>query len=82
MVGLKLVTLAITLALVVWAGLRGQRPSVPMAAFYALVLLALLPSFYSTLRCVAFTHIFFALWLYWFQCERTGARIPDLGLSR
>jgi len=77
LVGLKLITLAVTLSLVVWAGVRGQRPSVPMAAFYALVLLALLPSFFSTLRCVAFTHIFFALWLYWFQCERTGARIPS-----
>jgi hypothetical protein len=76
MVGLKLVTLAITLALVVWAGLRWQRPSVPMAAFYALVLFTLLPSFFSTLRSVAFTHVFFALWLYWFQCERTGTRIP------
>jgi hypothetical protein len=76
MVGLKLITLAITLALIVWAGLRGKRPSVPMAAFYALVLLALLPSFYSTLRCVVFTHMFFALWLYWFQCERTGTHIP------
>ena len=76
MVGLKLVTLGVTAALVVWAGLRRQWPSVPMAAFYALVLAALLPSFLSTLRCVAFTHVFFALWLYWFQCERTGARIP------
>jgi hypothetical protein len=76
MVGLKLVTLAVTLAFVVWAGLRRQRPSVPMAAFYALVLLALLPSFLSTLRCMVFTNIFFALWLYWFQCERTGTRIP------
>lgn len=75
MVGLKLVTLAITLALVVWAGLRRQRPSVPMAAFYALVLFALLPSFLSTLRCMVFTNIFFALWLYWFQCERTGTHI-------
>jgi hypothetical protein len=76
MVGLKLATLAITLVLVVWAGLRQHRPSVPMAAFYALVLFSLLPSFFSTLRCVVFTHIFFALWLYWFQCERTGRRIP------
>jgi hypothetical protein len=76
MVGLKLVTLAVTLTLVVWAGLRQQRPSVPMAAFYALVLFALLPSFLSTLRCMVFTNIFFALWLYWFQCERTGRRIP------
>ena len=76
LVGLKLVMLAATLALVVWAGLRRQRPSVPMAAFYALVLLAILPSFLSTLRCDVFTHSIFALWLYWFQCERTGGRVP------
>jgi hypothetical protein len=76
MVGLKLITLAITLAFVVWAGLRQRRPSVLAAAFFALVLLALLPSFLSTLRCVVFTHLIFALWLYWFQCERHGTRIP------
>jgi hypothetical protein len=76
MVGLKLITLALTLALVVWAGLRQRRPSVLAAAFYAIVLLALLPSFLSTLRCVVFTHLFLALWLYWFQCERHGTRIP------
>ena len=76
MVGLKLITLALTLALVVWAGLRQRRVSVLGAAFFAIVLLALLPSFLSTLRCVVFTHIFFALWLYWFQCERHGTRIP------
>jgi hypothetical protein len=76
MVGLKLATLAVTITLVVWAGLRRQRPSVPLAAFYAVVLFALLPSFLSTLRCMVFTHIFFALWLYWYQCERTGRRIP------
>jgi chromate transport protein ChrA len=78
MVGLKLITLAITISLIVWAGLRRQPPSVPMAAFYALVLFALLPSFLSTLRCMVFTHIFFALWLYWYQCERTGTRIPTV----
>ena len=76
MVGLKIVTLAITITLVVWAGLRRQRPSVPLAAFYAVVLFALLPSFLSTLRCMVFTHIFVALWLYWYQCERSGRRIP------
>jgi hypothetical protein len=76
MVGLKLITLALTLALVVWAGLRQRRPTVLGAAFFALVLLALLPSFLSTLRCLVFTHLFFALWLYWFQCERHGTRIP------
>jgi hypothetical protein len=76
MVGLKLALMAATLALVVWAGLRRNRPSVPLAAFYAVVLFAMLPSFLSTLRCMAFTHLLFALWLYWYQCERTGRRIP------
>ena len=76
MVGLKIVTLAVTMMFVVWAGLRHRRPDVPLAAFCAVVLLALLPSFLSTLRCMVFTHIFFALWLYWYQCERTGTRIP------
>jgi len=77
-VGLKLVALALTLTFVVWAGLRRQPPSVPMAAFYALVLFTQLPNFLSTLRCMVFTHIFFALWLYWYRCERTGRRIPTL----
>lgn len=75
-VGMKLVTLTITLSLLVWAGLQGRRPTMLMAAFYALILLALLPSFQSTVRCMVFTHIFFALWLYWFQCERHGRAIP------
>jgi hypothetical protein len=77
-VATKLVTLAITLALVVWAGMRDRRPNVPMAAFYALVLLAMLPSFQSTVRCMVFTHIFFALWLFWFQRERHGRPVPTL----
>jgi len=77
-VGMKLITLAITLALIVWAGLWRRRPSALIAAFYALVLLALLPSFQSTVRCMTFTHIFFALWLYWFQVERHGRSIPTL----
>jgi hypothetical protein len=71
-VGLKMIALTITLALLVWAGLRSRRHSPLTAAFYALVLLALLPSFQSTVRCMVFTHIFFALWLFWFQCERYG----------
>ena len=75
-VGMKLVTLTITLALLVWAGLQGRRPTMLMAAFYALILLALLPSFQSTLRCMVFTHLFFALWLYWFQRERHGRPVP------
>jgi len=78
-VATKLVTLAVTLALVVWAGVRDRRPTAPLAAFYALVLLALLPSFQSTARCMVFTHIFFALWVYWFQRERHGRAVPTLG---
>ena len=76
-IGLKLVTLAITVALLIWAGLRQRRPSPLAAAFYAVILLALLPSFQSTTRCMVFTHIFFALWLFWFQCERYGRPIPN-----
>ena len=78
MVGTKLITLTITLALVVWAGFQARRPTVVFAAFYALVLLALLPSFASTVRCMIFTHIFFALWLYWFQRERHGFPVPTI----
>jgi hypothetical protein len=72
------VTLAVTLALVVWAGMHDRRPTVVMAAFYALVLLALLPSFQSTVACTVFTHIFLALWVYWFQRERHGRPVPTL----
>lgn len=76
-VGIKLVTLAVTLAFIVWAGLQTRPPSILLAAFYALVLLALLPSFQSTVRCMTFTHVFFALWLFWFQRERRGHSIPS-----
>jgi hypothetical protein len=72
----KLVTLAVTLALVVWAGMRDRRPTAWIAAFYALVLLTLLPSFQSTLRCMVFTHILFALWICWFLRERQGRPVP------
>ncbi len=75
MVGLKLATLAVTMFLLGCAGLQDRRPTVLLAAFYAVVLLALLPSFQSTVRCMTFTHVFFALWLYWFQCERHGRPI-------
>jgi len=68
----KLVTLAVTLCLVIWAGLGHRRPTTPMAGFYALVLLALLPSFQSTVRCMVFTHVLFALWICWYQRERQG----------
>ena len=71
----KLVTLAITLGLIIWAGIGSRRPTVGMAAFYALILLALLPSFQSTVRCMVFTHIFFALWLVWYQRERHGRHV-------
>ena len=76
MVATKLVTLTLTLALVVWAGVGDRRPTAWMASFYALVLLALLPSFQSTVRCMVFTHIFLALWICWFQRERRGHPVP------
>jgi hypothetical protein len=71
----KILTLAVTMTLLVRAGLRQREPGALLAAFYALVLLALLPSFASTVRCMTFTHIFLALWLYWFQVERFGRPI-------
>jgi hypothetical protein len=75
-VATKIITLGVTLALVIWAGLGNRRPAAWMAAFYALVLLALLPSFQSTVRCMVFTHIFFALWVCWFQRERRARPVP------
>lgn len=77
-VAIKLATLVLTLSLTVWAGLYHRRPTLLIAAFYALILLALLPSFQSTVRCMTFSHVFFALWLYWFQCERHGRSIPTV----
>ena len=74
----KLVTLAVTLTLVIRAGIGSRRPTVGMAAFYGLILLALLPSFQSTVRCMVFTHIFFALWLCWYQRERQGRPVATL----
>jgi hypothetical protein len=74
----KLATLAITLALTIRAGIGSRRPTVSMAAFYALILLALLPSFQSTVRCMVFTHIFFALWICWYQRERQGRPVATL----
>jgi hypothetical protein len=71
----KLVTLAVTLALIVWAGIRTRRPTAWIVAFYSLVLLTLLPSFQSTVRCMVFTHVFFALWLCWYQRERYGGKV-------
>ena len=78
MVVTKLLTLTITLVLVVSAGFQGRRPTVIFAAFYALVLWALHPSFASTVRCMVFTNMFFALWLYWYQRERHGHPVPTL----
>jgi hypothetical protein len=76
MVAIKITALAATFVLLVLAGTQGRRRTFLFAAFYALVLLALLPSFQSTVRCVVFTHLFFALWLYWFQRERHGHAVP------
>jgi len=77
-VATKLVTLAATLTLIIWAGIGNHRPTAWIVAFYALVVLALLPSFQSTVRCMVFTHVFFALWVYWFQRERRGRRVATL----
>ncbi len=76
LVGFKLMMLALTLSLLVWAGLKTREPSAYLAAFYALILLALLPSFASTLRSAVFTDFLLALWLYWFQSERQGRATP------
>jgi hypothetical protein len=76
-VGLKLVALAVTLVLVVNAGLRDRPPTAPLTAFYVVVLWAMLPSFQSTVRCMVFTNVLFALWLYWFQRERQGRTISS-----
>jgi len=73
---LKLATLALTMVLLGLAGLQSRPPTVLLAVFYGLILLALLPAFQSTLRCMAFTNIFFALWLLWFQRERHAHPIP------
>lgn len=75
MVVLKIVTLGITMILVISAALRQRPIGALLTAFYAVVLLALLPNFASTLRCMSFTHILLALWVYWFQCERFGRPI-------
>lgn len=72
MVLTKIATLALTLMLVVWAGTMGRRPTMLVTAFYAVILLALLPSFQSTVRCMVFTHLLLALWVYLWQRERRG----------
>jgi hypothetical protein len=77
MVVAKILTLLVTLALVVRAGLGSRRPTILVTGFYAVVLLALLPSFQSTLRCMVFTHIFLALWVWLWQRERRGRPVRD-----
>jgi hypothetical protein len=71
----KIATLAVTLALVVQAGNAGRRPTLVVTGFYAVVLLALLPSFQSTVRCMVFTHLLFALWVYLWKRERRGQAV-------
>ncbi len=72
----KIATLSATLALTVWAGMGGRRPTILLAGFYAVILLALLPSFQSAVRCMVFTHVLFALWVWWWQRERRGRAVP------
>jgi hypothetical protein len=73
---LKLVLLGVTVALTVRAGLGARAPAMLDAFFYSLVILALLASFLSTVRSEAWSHVFFALWVLWFQQERRGVKIP------
>lgn len=72
----KIAALVTTLVLIVWAGKGDRRPTLLVLAFYAIVLLALLPSFQSTVRCMVFTHVLFALWVYWWQRERRSRAVP------
>ena len=71
-IALKLLLMGGTLALVARAALLDRRPGALLAAFGAIVLLALLPSFQSTLRSMAFTNFFFALWVYWSRRDSLG----------
>lgn len=45
-------------------------------SWMALVALALLPTFASTVRCLIFTNLFFALWLHWLSRLRAGYNVP------
>lgn len=40
--------------------------------YYFLIILALMPGFASTIRCQAFTYLFFAFWIYLFERIRQG----------
>jgi hypothetical protein len=73
---LKLGVLALTLAYVAKTGGVGDRPwSSGKFLFYALILFALLPSFLPVIRCMVFTHLFFACWLCWLEAWRKGAAL-------
>jgi hypothetical protein len=76
---LKLFALGLVLALTVRAGLGNREPTLLVTFFFSLVLLALLPSSLSTIRSGVFTHIFLALWVFWFQRERQGSPIHYAG---
>ena len=73
---LKLITLGATLVLTVRAALGDRSPTLLETFFFSLVLLALLSSMLSTMRAANFTHLFFALWVFWFQRERRGKKTP------
>ena len=72
----KLVTLGATVFILAAAGLRGRPPTRFDAVFFAVVVLALLPSFQSTVRCMVFTNLIFSLWLYWYRAEQAGRVTP------
>jgi hypothetical protein len=76
LIALKLGVLALTLAYVAKTGGVGDRPwSSGKFLFYALILFALLPSFLPVIRCMVFTHLFFACWLCWLEAWRKGAAL-------
>ena len=75
---LKLVIIGATLSFTVRAALGNRAPTMLDTFFFSLVLLAMLSSLLSTVRAAAFTHLFFALWVLWFQREREGHQTPAL----
>jgi hypothetical protein len=53
-----------------------HRRNMVSLTWAALAALALLPTFVSTIRCLVFTNLFFALWLYWLSRLRAGYHVP------
>lgn len=74
---LKLVMYVATLMLVDRTGrIYEKRRTLLSLSWIALIALALVPSFASTVRCLVFTNFFFALWLFWLARQRAGHHVP------